>query len=141
MSGGWSKKSGDVTPKDPKHMVKFLFSVEAKNQEGFSAAMLVKAAIDSKAAGEAVLPKLIAGWWKQATGDAKRGKKIPLLVMTRANEPIWVMMESWVFVGSESMKRASAVMRIGNLRAMPWKEFLNSEYGDIVILLKGPHYG
>jgi len=103
--------------------------------------MLANMAADSKNAGEAVLPKLIAGWWKQATGDAKRGKKIPLLVMTRANEPVWVMMETWVFAETESMKRASAVMRVGNLRVMLWKEFLNKEYGDIAVLLKGPHHG
>jgi len=138
LSGGWNKKSGDITPKDPKDMVKFIFSVEAKNQEAFRSVMLPIAATASKDAGKTILPKLIAGWWKQCTGDAKRGKKIPLLVMTCANEPVWVMMESRVFTETGGIRRVSVAMRIGKLRVMLWKEFLNKEYGDVAVLLRGP---
>jgi len=126
MSGGWAK-TGDITPKNPKEMTKFPFNIECKNQEIFSTKFLVECA------SEGVLPKAtIEKWWKQCTDDAKKSKKIPILVMTKAREPVYVMTTQTIFQKLKLMKNTTFVIRFDGLRVTLWKDFLSIPYKTIV---------
>lgn len=128
MSGGWAK-TGDITPKNPKAMIDFPFTIECKNNESFNAGGLIQSA------KEGTLPKNVKSWWKQCTDDSKKSKKIPLLVMTKAREPVYVMMFRTTFNGLDLMKNCSAVIRFAGLRVMLWEEFLAKPYEEIVEVL------
>ncbi len=132
-SGSWAK-TGDITPKNPKHMVKFPFSLELKNQKGFRTSAL------AQTAGTKKIPAWLAGWWKQCQGDARKAKKIPLLVMTTANEPVFIMMKTSDYMVLRP-RNASVVFRIGKFRALLWKDFINQDYDDVLLHLGSPHYG
>lgn len=135
MSGGWAK-TGDITPKDPKSMVKFPFNIECKNQMVFSTSALIDCAgVD--------INKAIKKWWKQCTDDALKSKKIPLLVMTTVREPVFVMMWSSMFKHLKMMKHSTFVLRTQvhgiDLRVMLWQDFLEKSYEEMTQRLK--HHG
>jgi len=125
MSGGWAK-TGDITPKKPKEMVNFPFNIECKNQQTFSTAALMESALDGE-----LKNKAFQSWWKQCTDDAKKSKRVPLLVMTKANEPVYVLMWRTHFKLMNLMRHASVVFRIGEMRGMLWKDFLKPPYKRI----------
>ncbi len=132
-SGGWNK-TGDITPKDPKAMVAFPFNIECKNQEIFSSTMLVSCA-------GIKLTKTIAKWWKQCTDDSKKSKRIPLLIMSCAREPVFVMMHKEMFVKLRLIKKATFSMKIkskkgGHLRVMLWSDFLKIDYSAVALRLE-----
>lgn len=129
MSGGWAK-TGDITPKNPKDMVKFPFNLELKNQESWTIPMLMKLE-----GGK--LPKKVAGWWKQCEDDAKKSKRIPLLLMTKANEPVFLMMKTEQFRKLKLHKVVNASMKCGTKRVILWEEFLKIPYAKIVKTLRG----
>ena len=120
MSGGWAK-TGDITPKNPKHMVDFPFSMELKNQQVFNIAHFARTAHTKR------FPAYMTKWWAQCTDDAKKAKKIPLLVMTRANDPVLIMMRTRHFKEMR-FKNLTVLFRLGKLRLMLWKEFIEMEY-------------
>lgn len=133
MSGGWAK-TGDITPKDPKGMVYFQFNIECKNQKVFSTSFMMDCAGKD-------MNKTIKKWWKQCTDDAKKSKKVPLLVMTTVREPVFVMMHKKIFVKLGMMKRATFSMKMkskkgGHLRVMLWKDFLKKPYEDVPMLFR-----
>lgn len=73
MSGGWAKSIesfGDLTCTDPKHSSKFPFSVECKSYKGITFNDILKGTKSE-----------IIKFWKQATYDATRCRKQPLLFM------------------------------------------------------------
>lgn len=127
-SGGWNQ-TGDITPKDPKLMVKFPFNIECKNQKIFSTSALVQCS-----GGD--INKVIGSWWKQCTDDATTARKVPLLVMTSVHEPVFVMMWQVTFKQFKLRKHCSFVIRTQahtcNLRVMLWEEFLSVPYKKII---------
>lgn len=131
MSGGWSK-TGDVTPKDPKHMVKFPFNIECKNQKIFNTNIIIKM-VESGS-----MPKSIKKWWFQCIGDARKSSRIPLLIMSDSNQPVWLMMTRKHFKRMCLMEYASVVVRYEGLRLMLWSDFLNTNFNSI---LKGCRNG
>lgn len=77
MSGGlgWQNRiqvTGDVIPTDPKEMVKFPFSVEAKF---YREIVLDSPLLDHRAKWQ--------DWWDQSCNDAERSGKLPLVFMRR----------------------------------------------------------
>lgn len=80
LSGGFYQ-AGDLTPKDPAEMIRWPWNCELKKQESWHLEALIK---DNK--GQ--LPE----WWKQCTRDAKKSKKVPLLVFTKNNDQVYAMM-------------------------------------------------
>ena len=123
MSGGWAK-TGDITPKDPKAMVDFPFSIECKNQEVFSSAMLMDCI------GKRKFNASIKSWWKQCTDDAKKAKKKPLLVMTRAREPVFLMMELKIYLRLK-LNRAGLIGKFPKLRIVLWQDLMKLKYKDV----------
>ncbi len=86
MSGGWAK-TGDITPKDPSDMVKFIFNMELKKHKGWDFNQLIK----TRGKGT------IDTWWKQCTDDATKSGKIPLLIMSKNNDTDYCMMYEYQF--------------------------------------------
>jgi len=121
MSGGWAK-TGDITPKNPKHMVKFPFNMELKNQEIFSVTQLMGMAMTD------TWPKHIRAWWKQCIDDAKKSKRTPLLLMTKAHEHIYLMMRKKDFKAMGLMSCATVMIRPNGFRIMLWSDFLKQPY-------------
>ena len=123
-SGGWAK-TGDITPKDPKAMVAFPFNIECKNQE-----VLTTLAMFGMKDSET-----IRGWWKQCAGDAKKSKRIPLLIFTKAHFPVFLLMRQKNFdqLGLNSLQ---TVLIHGKMRAVLWEDFLSIPYKTIVRRLK-----
>lgn len=73
MSGGWAKSIesfGDLTCTDPKHSHRFPFSVECKSYKGITFNDILKGTKSD-----------VLRFWEQASYDAKRCNKIPLLFM------------------------------------------------------------
>ena len=96
-----------------------------KNQEVFSTAMLMDCVVKQK------LNASIKGWWKQCTDDAKKAKKKPLLIMTCAHQPVFVMMKKETFVyWLVSKVSKNSINRIGNLHIVLWKDFLKLDYTE-----------
>lgn len=130
LSGGWNQ-TGDITPKKPEDMVKWKFGVECKNQEAWTIPMLFKFK-DFR-----TMPKKVKGWWKQCADDAKKSKRTPLLIFTKANEPVFLLMRTPMFRRLQLSKTATAYMTCGKFRVMLWEEFLTVPYPQIVKRLKG----
>lgn len=81
-SGGlrWKKTdniSSDIVCSDPKHAHKFPFSIEVKNYKDIKFEHLLTGNKTCK----------IREFWSQATGDAKRSGKIPVLIMRYNSMP------------------------------------------------------
>lgn len=81
-SGGlrWKKTdniTSDITCTDPDHARDFLFSVECKSYQDIKFEHVLLGNKNCK----------ISQFWEQTTRDAKRGDKIPLLVMKYNNMP------------------------------------------------------
>ena len=125
MSGGWSK-TGDVTPKKPEHMVKFPFNIECKNQNVFCTNIIIKM-VESGS-----MPKILKKWWKQCSDDAKKSKRIPILIMSNSRQPIWVMLTAKHFKAMGLMKYSSIVVRFEGFRLLLWSDFLNTEFKSIL---------
>jgi len=129
-SGGRSKKSGDITPKDPKEMVRHPFGWEMKNNETWSLPSLFESS---------ELPKTFASYWKQCTEDAARGGKIPLLVFTQNNLPIFIMMERKTFIDTRLkryvIENDLSYMKIGLLRVTLFKHLLAIPYKNVLELI------
>ena len=130
MSGGWSK-TGDITPKDPAHMVIFPFNMELKNQEAWTISALMK--IDDKGK----FAKKIEGWWKQCTDDAKKSNRVPLLLMTKANEQVFLMLRTTEFKKLGLHREIRSSIKCGKRRIVLWEEFISVPYKEIVKRLKG----
>lgn len=81
-SGGlrWKKAdniSSDVICSDPKHSKKFPFSIEVKNYQDIKFEHILLGLKSCK----------IISFWEQATKDAKRAGKIPILIMRYNSMP------------------------------------------------------
>lgn len=81
-SGGlrWKKTdniTSDITCTDPKHARKFPFSIECKSYQDIRFEHILLGNKTCK----------IASFWKQASDDAKRADKIPILIMKYNNMP------------------------------------------------------
>lgn len=127
LSGGWNK-IGDVTPKDPKQMSTFPFTLELKNQESWTPHMFLKIS-NSKD-----LPKMIANWWNQCCDDAKKSKRkvIPLLLFTKANYPVFLMLKTNDFLRLHLHHLEKPNIVCGDLRVMLWEELVKIPY-DILV--------
>lgn len=127
-SGGWAK-TGDITPKDPKEMVAFPFNLEMKNNESWNLPLLFKYE------GEKTLPSVFGKWWKQCNDDAKKSKKIPVVVFTRNNDPDFCIMRVSEFKKLGLHKRCSIYIRIGPYRIFLWKEVIQLPYKKVLRIL------
>lgn len=124
-SGGWAK-TGDITPKDPKEMVKFPFNLELKNNETWNLPMLFKFADTGK------LPKPYSDWWKQCTDDAKKSKRIPMVVFSRSYDLVYCIMREKEFRALGLTRSASIYIRVGVYRVCLWKEVLQIPYKRVM---------
>lgn len=127
-SGGWAK-TGDITPKDPKEMVKFIFGVECKNNESWNFPLLFK----GRERGE--LNSVFSQWWKQCTDDCKISKKIPIVVFTRNNDPVFCIMRSTEFRMLNKVSRIIDYIKIGSFRIFLWEDLLRIPYKKVVKIL------
>lgn len=111
-SGGlrWKKTdniTSDITCTDPKHSRKFPFSVECKSYQDIKFEHILLGNKSCK----------IMDFWHQACSDAKRGNKIPILIMKYNNMPkgeAFLMANKWlanVFI-SQSTKLEKPYMAI-----------------------------
>lgn len=79
-SGGWAKAKdamGDLVCTDEKHSRRFLFSIECKNYQDIKFEHILLGLKSCK----------IISFWEQATKDAKRAGKIPILIMRYNSMP------------------------------------------------------
>ena len=86
--------------------------------------------MESAVAGE-LKNKALQSWWKQCLGDANKSNRIPLLVMTKANEPVYILMWRDHFDVLDLGKHTTVVFNVGDLQVMLWKEFLKMPYGEV----------
>lgn len=126
MSGGWNK-SGDITPKDPKAMIDFPFSIECKNQECWS----VPAFFGCRKWKNA--PKAISAWWKQCEDDSVKHKKIPVLVFTQSNQPVFCMLNISDFKKHPFNKNFRMLMRIDDKMVLLWEDFIGWDYESTLV--------
>ena len=121
LSGGWAK-TGDITPRDPKHMVDFIFSPELKNVEGwdFSSAFFCTP-----------VGPTIKKWWRQCDTDAALSKKIPILIFTKSYDHIYCMITESLFdlIGLEEVTKKFLI--IPNFRIVLWDDFKKIPYQEI----------
>lgn len=124
LSGGWNQQ-GDITPKDPEEMVDFPFNLELKNQEVLS----VPAIFNMKD------NQTIRAWWQQCVDDAKKSKRIPMLIFTKSRTPVFLLMRKKDFdrMGLSSLK---TVLVQGKMRVVLWDDFLAIPYNTIFERLK-----
>lgn len=122
LSGGWNS-SGDITPKEPEDMVSFPFSLECKNQEMLSVSMFFK----EDGAGR-TLVKLLRNFWIQCANDADKYSKVPLLIVTKANEPTFVVVRASDFLQMGLKKELTLYLRRKNFRIFLWKDFIKIPY-------------
>lgn len=138
MSGGWAK-TGDITPKEPKEMVKFPFNLELKNQESWSWGLLFQKGVDRKRKKKLIKGKLmgpVKDWWLQAKGDAKKSKRIPILIFTRNGEHEYCMIRNSLFQQLNLEEQLKTYIVRGPFRIFLWKELLKIPYQDILIGIK-----
>lgn len=79
-SGGWAKAKdamGDLVCTDEKHFRRFPFSIECKNYQEIKFEHILLGLKSCK----------IISFWEQATKDAKRAGKIPILIMRYNSMP------------------------------------------------------
>lgn len=79
-SGGWAKAKdamGDLVCTDEKHSRRFPFSIECKNYQEIKFEHILLGLRSCK----------IVSFWEQATKDAKRSGKIPILIMRYNSMP------------------------------------------------------
>ena len=79
-SGGWAKAKdamGDLVCTDEKHSRRFPFSIECKNYQDIKFEHILLGLKSCK----------IISFWEQATKDAKRAGKIPILIMRYNSMP------------------------------------------------------
>lgn len=79
-SGGWAKAKdamGDLVCTDEKHSRRFPFSIECKNYQEIKFEHILLGLKSCK----------IISFWEQATKDAKRAGKIPILIMRYNSMP------------------------------------------------------
>lgn len=126
-SGGWAK-TGDITPKDPKEMVRFPYNIECKNNESWHTSMLFE--FSGKR-----LPSCFGKWWKQCSDDAKKSKKIPIVVFTRNRRPVYCIMRSNLFRKLGLNESVGIYIRIGNYRILLWEEVLKIPYLKMLELI------
>lgn len=128
MSGGWNKQSGDITPKDPKDMVDFPYVFELKNQEILELSSVFSFYKNKK------LP--LTKWWLQASGDAKRASRTPILVFTKSHYPVYCLMRKSTFHKLGFHKITKNVIHLPKHRIILWDDFLKLNYQDAVWVLK-----
>jgi len=117
MSGGWCK-TGDVTPKDPKDMVGFIFNMELKKQEKWNFTQLFQMPLSGK----------FKSWWNQCIDDAKKSKRIPVLIFTKNHEQVFCALRKEEFRKLKLNTGTNAYLRIGGLRVCLWQDILNIPY-------------
>jgi len=122
LSGGWNQ-TGDVTPKDPKEMVKFPFNIECKNQEIFNPGVLFK-----KKTELGLIPPPISKWWSQCFQDSIKAKNIPVLVFTKANEQIFVMVSGQDFGAAEFFDELSVYEIRNDFVIFLWEDLMQMDY-------------
>lgn len=130
MSGGWNQ-TGDVTPKDPREMVRWPFNIECKNAQCWHLSVLFEYV-------GGVLPGCFGRWWKQCSSDAKKSKRIPVLVFTRNHRPVYCMMQAKIFLKLGLNLTIPVYIRAGKYRVFLWKELLAMPYKEVIHLLGVP---
>jgi len=121
MSGGWNK-TGDVTPKDPKEMVRFPFNLEMKKQESWHLEDILKG-----------LTGQLPGWWDQCTSDARKSKKVPVLVFTKNGDATYCMMylrQAKAIKLMRHIKQCS--FKFQNRIIFLWEDFLKVSYKSYI---------
>lgn len=126
MSGGWAK-TGDITPKNPEHMVKFPFNFELKNNEKLEFSHIFQAPKNKKTP--------IRKWWKQAFRDAKKSGKIPVLIFTKSREEIFCMVQRSVFFRL-GLNKTAVQVHTDKHNVVLWQDLLDIPYADILKALK-----
>lgn len=122
-SGGWNK-TGDLTPKDPKEMIRFPFNIECKNNEQWNMPMLFKFGFARSSC--------FGKWWRQCSGDASKSSRIPLVIFTRNFDEIYGIVRADIFRKLELDKTASIYIRCGKYRVFLWKELLKVPYAEVI---------
>ena len=125
-SGGWAK-TGDITPKNPEHMVQFPFNMELKNNEILEFSNIFHAHKNKK------MP--IRKWWKQAFQDAKKSGKIPVLVFTKSREEVFCMVQQDIFFRL-GLDKTAVQVHMGKHNVVLWQDLLNIPYKDVLKALK-----
>lgn len=123
--------TSDVACTDTRHSRKFCFSVECKSYKDLNFEHILLQKKTCK----------ILKFWKQASEDAKRAKKLPLLIMKYNGMPkgeAFVMIHQGVFetciqnhLGTfkkphmmiNSLKGGLVVIMLSDLKTIPYKEF------------------
>lgn len=123
-SGGWAK-TGDITPKDPKDMVKFRFNMELKKREGWNFTQLFNLPLEGQ----------FKSWWEQCVNDAKKSKRTPLLIFSKNHERVFCMMRQDDF-RKLGLNRSVAYLRIGGLRVCLWQDLLQIPYSTVLGRMK-----
>lgn len=126
-SGGWNQ-TGDITPKNPQHMVDFPFNLELKNQEILQFSHIFQVPKNKKTP--------IRKWWKQAYLDAIKSGKIPVLVFTKSHEEVFCMVQRSTFNRLQIHRTARVQVHIGNHIVFLWRDFLAVPYLKMVERLK-----
>ncbi len=124
-SGGWAK-SGDITPKNPEHMVQWPWLVECKNNESLDFGSIFSVPNNGKTP--------IRKWWKQAYRDVKKSgmKKIPVLVFTKSRDNVYCMMQADVFEQLKFRDTAQVVVHLPKHRVILWEDFLSIPYKEML---------
>lgn len=120
-SGGWAK-TGDITPRDPKHMVDFPFCLELKKRECWDFSMVM---------GAAKLDGVIGKWWQQCKRDAALAKKTPMLIFTKNRDEVYCLLHARVFKQLGVVKSARVVLALPDVRIFKWEHFLKMEYRHV----------
>ncbi len=123
-SGGWNK-TGDITPKDPKEMIRFPFNIECKNNESWNMPMLFDF-------NGVALSGCFGNWWRQCSGDASKSKRIPVLIFTRNFDEIYCMIQADIFRKLGLNRTAPIYIRVGKYRVFLWKELLAMPYAEVL---------
>ena len=74
----------------------------------------------------------IKHWWIQCKGDAKKSKRIPILVFTRNGEHEYCMIRTNLFEQLGLKDKLKTYIVRGPFRIFLWKELLKIPYQDVL---------
>jgi len=124
MSGGWSK-TGDVTPKDPEDMTKWLLNIECKNCEAYNTPQIFRIRSEEE------MPKVFHKWWQQSVEDSGISGRIPFLVFTKNRDEVYCMMRRGTFDRFSYEETKMPFFVANNMVIVLWEDFLKIPYGSV----------
>ena len=127
---GGQNITGDIIPEDMYQLEEFPFSIEVKARKALNFEDLL-------------LPNNsdILKFWAQAKDDAKRVKKIPLLMMRRDRMPreeFYIGIPNKVFIKLQRVLKPTKFLRYNKeIVFMYSREFFKTSYDDVLDILLG----